>query len=68
MRHGQYAGEDSLLLLSKAADWTEARIFAAIKRAGFSPDEKRGMSDFRKMPEMEVATAGLLARYAKNDV
>jgi len=68
MQHGEYAGEDSLLLLSNAADWAEARISSAIERAGFSPDEKRGLFDFREMPDTEIALAGLVARYAETDV
>jgi hypothetical protein len=67
MRHGRYSGQNSLLLLSEAADWAEARIFNALERAGFSPDEKRSMSDFRKMPDVEVAAASLLAKFAQSN-
>ena len=68
MSHGRYAGQNSLSLLIEAADWAEERIFSAIRRAGFDPDEKRGLYDFRKMPDADVAPIGLLATYTmRND-
>lgn len=46
MRDGPYKGQNSLDLLNEAADWVEARIFGAIRRAGFEPDEYRRMTNF----------------------
>lgn len=68
MRQGNYAGEDSLTLLSQAADWVEARIYAAIRRAGFDPNEKRGLWDFREMPNVEIEPVSLLGRFANGDI
>ncbi len=67
MNSGQYAGQDSIELLHQAADWVEARIFNAIERAGFDPQEKRGIYDFREMPSVNVEQLGLLARYASRN-
>jgi len=61
MRSGDYAGMDSLDLLKEAADWAEARIFSAITRAGFDPEEKRSAYDFREMPEHTEGYSGILA-------
>lgn len=63
MRSGLYEGRNSLELLEEAADWVEARIFAAIQRAGFDPDERRSAWDFHKMPTSEVGVADILGRY-----
>lgn len=68
MRHGIYEGHDSLLLLREAADWAEARIFSAIQRAGFDPEEKRGAWDFRKLPDSNLEVASILGRYVSGRV
>ncbi|MEM1133141.1 MAG: hypothetical protein AAGH53_09400 [Pseudomonadota bacterium] len=65
MRSGPFEGQDSLELLKEAADWVEARIFAAITRAGYDPDEKRGVFDFREMPSTPISEAGILAQRDK---
>jgi hypothetical protein len=50
MRHGQYKDRNSLDLLKESADWAEARIFDAIRRAGFDPNESRSLGNFQKPP------------------
>lgn len=50
MRGGAFEGRDSLELLKESADWVEARIFGAIRRAGFDPEEKRNLLHFRSPP------------------
>jgi hypothetical protein len=47
MRHGFYQGRNSLELLKEGADWVEQRIFNAIERAGFKPEEQRRLGDFQ---------------------
>lgn len=54
MRSGAYAGRDSLDLLKESADWVEERIFNAIRRAGFDPDEDRGLVHFQPRPRIGV--------------
>ncbi|MXO71575.1 hypothetical protein [Alteraurantiacibacter buctensis] len=61
MRNGFYKGQDSCNLLEQAADWVQDRIFAAIGRAGYDPDEKRGASNFERMPETNLKIIGPLA-------
>ena len=46
MKHGFYEGRNSLELLKEGASWVRARIFNAIERAGFKPDELRRIGDF----------------------
>ena len=48
MRHGFFEGRNSIELLSEGADWVEQRIFSAIERAGFDPEEQRRLGDFQK--------------------
>jgi len=62
MRHGKYKGRDSVELLKESAEWVENRIFAAIGRAGFSPDERRNLVTFQKQ---EIASAALLGARKK---
>ncbi|BCG83091.1 hypothetical protein MesoLj113b_66330 [Mesorhizobium sp. 113-3-3] len=50
MRGGPFVGRNSLDLLQEGADWVEARIFAAIRRAGFDPEESRGLVNFQSPP------------------
>ena len=64
MKAGRYEGADSVELLHEAADWVQNRIFGAVERAGYNPDEKRGIYDFRKMPDKHSQAVGLLAAYA----
>lgn len=47
MKDGSFKGRNSLELLKEGADWVEARIFGAIQRAGFDPEEKRGLVHFQ---------------------
>ncbi|MFC4624270.1 hypothetical protein ACFO1V_03355 [Daeguia caeni] len=51
MRDGPFKGRNSLDLLKEGADWVEARIFSAIRRAGFDPDEERGLVHFQPRPK-----------------
>jgi hypothetical protein len=53
MRGGPYKDRDSLDLLKESAEWVEARIYGAIRRAGFDPDENRNLVSFQKRPPME---------------
>ena len=53
MRGGPYKDRDSLDLLKESAEWVEARIYGAIRRAGFDPDEKRNLVNFQKPPPVE---------------
>ena len=46
MRDGYYKGRDSLELLEEGANWVEDRILSSIIRAGYDPDEQRGVFDF----------------------
>ncbi len=50
MRGGHYHGRDSLELLQESADWVEERIFSAIRRAGFDPNESRTLGAFTPAP------------------
>lgn len=50
MRGGAYEGRNSLDLLKESAQWVEARIFDAIRRAGFDPDEERNLVNFQTRP------------------
>lgn len=51
MRNGYYAGSNSLELLKESAVWAENRIFNAIRRAGFDPEEERNISTFKSRDE-----------------
>jgi hypothetical protein len=46
MKSGKFKGQDSLDLLRQSAEWAEERIFTAIRRAGFDPEERRSLSGF----------------------
>lgn len=59
MKDGPYKGRNSLELLKESAEWVEARIFAAIGRAGFDPDEPRNLFSFGK-PSTEPKIKSLL--------
>ena len=59
MRSGPYKDHNSLDLLKEGAEWVEERIFGAIRRAGFDPDEDRNLVNFQKRPPVEK---GLLSR------
>ncbi len=54
MRKGKFKGRDSIELLEESASWVENRIFDSIKRAGFNPNEKRSVHDFRIMTDEDV--------------
>jgi hypothetical protein len=47
MKGGPFEGRNSLELLKEGADWVEARIFGAIRKAGFDPEEERGLVHFQ---------------------
>ena len=61
MRDGPYAGRDSLELLHEGAVWVESRIFSAIERAGFSPDEERNLVNFGRRPRPTGIGSTILA-------
>jgi hypothetical protein len=48
MRGGHFKGRNSLEIMTEAAQWVEARIFAAIERSGYKPDEYRNVATFQK--------------------
>lgn len=52
MRSGHYKAQDSLELLREGADWVEDRIYSAIRRAGYEPDEMRNIATFQKPPQL----------------
>jgi hypothetical protein len=58
MKDGPYKDHNSLDLLKESAEWVEARIFGAIHRAGFDPDEDRNLLDFQKRPPAEKSLLG----------
>ncbi|MEI5679800.1 MULTISPECIES: hypothetical protein [unclassified Mesorhizobium] len=53
MKGGTFEGRNSLELLKEGADWVEARIFGAIRRAGLEPDEVRGVVHFQPRPKLK---------------
>lgn len=57
MRDGHFKGQNSLELLKEGANWVEDRIFDAIRRAGFDPEENRGLVHFEARPKL---TDGLM--------
>ena len=59
MRDGHYKGRNSLDLLKESAEWVKQRIFGAINRAGFDPEENRRIGDFQVRPKVR---GGLLAQ------
>lgn len=59
MRGGQYKDRNSLDLLKESAEWVESRIFGAIRRAGFEPDEERNLVNFQKRPTAEKTLLGM---------
>ncbi|MFC3162448.1 hypothetical protein [Ciceribacter thiooxidans] len=64
MRGGFYSGQDSLELLKDSAAWVEERIYSAIRRAGYSPEEHRNVATFQKRPSL--ADASLLGSAASD--
>jgi hypothetical protein len=60
MRGGHYKNHNSLDLLKESADWIQARIFGAICRAGFDPEEYRRIGDFQKRPPTHGSLLGSL--------
>ena len=59
MRGGPYKDRNSLDLLKESAEWVEARIYGAIGRAGFDPDEDRNLVNFEKRPPVLPGTTVL---------
>ena len=53
MRGGLYSGQNSLGLLKDSAAWIEERIYSAIRRAGYEPEEYRNIATFEKRPPYE---------------
>jgi hypothetical protein len=56
MKGGPFAGRNSLELLKEGAEWVEARIFDAIRRAGYDPEEDRGLVHFQARPTQFLGT------------
>ena len=52
-----YKNRNSLDLLKESAEWAEARIYDAIRRTGFDPDEERNVVSFQKRPPGLMETA-----------
>lgn len=65
MNDGFFKGRDSLELLREGADWVEARIFSAVRRAGFDPDEARNLASFLPLPPSH---GGLFSDISGEDV
>ncbi|MER9776274.1 hypothetical protein [Mesorhizobium sp. M0220] len=61
MKGGPFEGRNSLDLLKEGADWVEARIFGAIRRAGFDPEERRGLVHFQPRPTLKGSILGDLS-------
>ncbi|RCS22685.1 hypothetical protein DUT91_17605 [Phyllobacterium salinisoli] len=53
MKGVQFEGRNSLELLKEGADWVEAHIFGAIRKAGFDPEEHRGLVAFQPRPKLK---------------
>lgn len=66
MGDGPYKGCDSLDLLRQGADWAQERIFSAIRRAGFDPEEWRDLRTFSP-PITLSGQQGLLGSVARDD-
>jgi hypothetical protein len=58
MKGGHYKNHNSLELLKDSAEWIQARIFGAICRAGYDPEEDRRIGDFQKRPPTEDSLLG----------
>ncbi len=68
MKNGRYKNRNSLDLLKESAEWVEERIYSAIRRAGFDPDEERDQRTFeeRRPPvELPALKAALLGKSIK---
>jgi len=63
MNDGPFKGQNSLDLLKESADWVEERIFGAIRRAGFDPNEARSLGNFMPLPKLN----GGLLNYPTED-
>jgi hypothetical protein len=64
MKGGPFQGRNSLELLKEGADWVEARIFGTIRRAGFDPEEDRGLVYFQPRPKL---VGGLLTNLSDDE-
>lgn len=53
IKGGPFEGRNSLELLKEGAIWVEERIFSAIRRAGFDPEEDRGLVNFQPRPDLK---------------
>lgn len=62
MRSNPFKDRNSLDLLQESAEWVEERIFGAIRRAGFDPDERRNLVTFEKPPPAPPGGATLLGK------
>ena len=60
IKGGPFEGRNSLDLLREGADWVEARIFAAVRRAGYDPEEERGLVHFQPRPKPSGGLLDLL--------
>jgi hypothetical protein len=56
MRSGFFEGRDSLELLQESTEWVQERIFNAIRRAGFDPEEDRNLLTFKQRPATPPST------------
>ena len=67
MKNGPYKNRNSLDLLKESAEWVEERIYSAIRRAEFDPDEKRHQKTFKEPPpvDLPVLKAALLGKSIK---
>lgn len=58
MNDGPFKGQNSLDLLNESAGWVEERIFSAIRRAGFDPNEARNLGNFMPLPTLSSSILG----------
>jgi hypothetical protein len=65
MSSGSFKGMDSIGLLERASDWAEERIFSAIQRAGYQPDEERNLVTFEVKPAPEENSTTILGQFHK---
>lgn len=58
---GPFKGRNSVELLKESADWIEDRIYSAIRRAGYEPDEKRNVVNFERKYKSGLASSVLVS-------
>lgn len=57
MGPGRFEGQNAIDLLQNAASWIEDRLFSAIRRAGFDPDEERSTRTFKTREESPASAS-----------